>query len=271
MIILPFLHLATAYQTDDNFAFTDNVAGFLKTVDEFPDPVLANEIEGIVPDWIQGSFYRVGPGQYEYGTDKFNHVFDPSAIIKRIHIENGQVSFQRRFINSTHRAANFEENRIVFAEMGTWSDPPGAEDLSGEQLELERCKWLGESSPTDNTIVSVIPLMGWLVAFTESNLVNLIDPFTLETKHNLDLGESPNMPAGLTFATVLAHGVFDDEGNYWTMSVALDLPEHAFIPKSKYKKKEQRNLTSFSRICRHQIQKCEKLSFWLNGESIRNS
>ena len=105
--------------------------------------------------------------------------------------------------------------------------------MEPEELELERCKWLGKSSPTDNTIVSAIPLFGWLVAFTESNKVNLIDPFTLQTKYNLDLGDSPNMPKGLTFATVLAHGVFDENGDYWTMSVAIDLPDYAFVPKSK--------------------------------------
>ena len=228
-----FLSHIYAHQTDDNFAFTENVSGFLRTVDEFFDPIQAAEISGSIPDWISGSFYRVGPGKYEYGDDKYNHVFDPSAIVKRLHVKDKNVFFQRQFINSTHRAANVAEDRIVFAELGTWADPPGAENMEPEELELERCKWLGKSSPTDNTIVSAIPLFGWLVAFTESNKVNLIDPFTLQTKYNLDLGDSPNMPKGLTFATVLAHGVFDENGDYWTMSVAIDLPDYAFVPKSK--------------------------------------
>ena len=125
MKLLLFWTPIFAYQSDDNFAFTENVSGFLRTVDEFVDPVPAAEIVGSIPDWIAGSLYRVGPGKYEYGDDKYNHVFDPSAIVKRLHVKDQNVFFQRQFINSTHRASNVAEDRIVFAELGTWADPPG--------------------------------------------------------------------------------------------------------------------------------------------------
>ena len=114
--------------------------------------------------------------------------------------------------------------------MGTWAEPEKYEQLEDEELSRARCLHLNESFPSDNTIVSLYPIHGWMVGFTESRMVTLNDPETLETKHILDLGKSA--PEGYFIVTVLAHGSLDENGDFWTMSVGIQKESYAFIPKS---------------------------------------
>ena len=114
--------------------------------------------------------------------------------------------------------------------MGTWAEPENYEDLSGAELQRARCLHLDESFPSDNTVVSLYPIHGWMVGFTESRMVTLIDPFTLETKHILDLADVK--PEGYFIVTVLAHGSLDANGDFWTMSVGIYNEPYAFLPKS---------------------------------------
>ena len=45
---------------------------------------LMNDLfEGTVPSWLQGQLVRNGPGRMEVGPDKFNHIFDGSALMHR--------------------------------------------------------------------------------------------------------------------------------------------------------------------------------------------
>ena len=48
-----------------------------------------------------------------------------------------------------------------------------------------------EHFPTDNADVSLTKVSGWLVAMTETTLIHLIDPKTLETSHSLDIFNAP--------------------------------------------------------------------------------
>ena len=114
--------------------------------------------------------------------------------------------------------------------MGTWAEPERYEELDDEELSRARCLHLYDSFPSDNTVVSLYPIHGWMVGFTESTKVTLNDPVTLKTKHILDLGESA--PEGYFIATILAHGSLDENGDFWTMSSGVLKESHAFLPKS---------------------------------------
>lgn len=41
---------------------------------EVPDEVPLNTTWGAVPDWLQGTFYKNGPGRFEWGNRSMNHV-----------------------------------------------------------------------------------------------------------------------------------------------------------------------------------------------------
>jgi carotenoid cleavage dioxygenase-like enzyme len=93
-VFIPFIvSLALA---NDEASYTDDVGGLFRTMEEHPERVHLSNIDGNVPEWLKGSMFRNGPGQYEYGTDHFRHIFDPSAIIKKIEFDNGNVHYQVR-------------------------------------------------------------------------------------------------------------------------------------------------------------------------------
>ena len=124
---------------NDDISLTENVGKAYQSMREIPEPVaLEPEIIGAVPNWLFGSFYRNGPGKFEFGNDTFEHLFDPSAMIQRIHFENGNVTYQRKLVKSSHTLLNLKEERIVFAEMGTWSEPDNADEIHAEDISKVR-------------------------------------------------------------------------------------------------------------------------------------
>ena len=58
-----------------------NLGRMFQTMKENPDFIKLNP-EGKLPDWLEGSLLRNGPGKYEFGNNTFKHFFDPSAIIQ---------------------------------------------------------------------------------------------------------------------------------------------------------------------------------------------
>ena len=129
-----FGFISCAAVTDD-ISLTENVGKAYQSMREIPEPVaLETEIIGSVPNWLFGSFYRNGPGKFEFGNDTFGHLFDPSAMIQRIHFENGKVTYQRKLVKSSHTLLNLKEERIVFAEMGTWTEPANADEIQPEDI-----------------------------------------------------------------------------------------------------------------------------------------
>ena len=49
---------------------------------EFTRPVKC-EVVGEMPDWLEGSFIRVGPGKFKWGDMEVGHWFDGDAIAHR--------------------------------------------------------------------------------------------------------------------------------------------------------------------------------------------
>ena len=70
-----------------------------KTSPELTQPIKCELNEGgKIPDWLQGSFLRVGPGKFEWGTTAYKHVFDGDCLVHKFQIQNGQVYYSNRFL-----------------------------------------------------------------------------------------------------------------------------------------------------------------------------
>jgi carotenoid cleavage dioxygenase-like enzyme len=101
------------------------LARIFRTTEELEEPEAA-EVVGRIPEWVQGSFIRSGPGVFELKDDFcLNHIFDGYAVISKFELNGGHVTFDKKFLNSEayQRASN--AGRPCVTEYGTkaYSDP----------------------------------------------------------------------------------------------------------------------------------------------------
>ena len=143
---------------------------------------------GRIPSWVQGNFYRNGPGKFEFGEERYAHFFDPLAIAQRFEFsfdftaKRTTVKYNSRFIKSRNFVENEKASRIVYPEIGTWAEddtvqyhPNGSMIEDEQQVAQNRCKYLQQHFPTDNTNISLLKMGGkWLLAMTETPLFHVL-------------------------------------------------------------------------------------------------
>ena len=82
-----------------------------------------DNVVGEIPPWIYGTLYRNGPAIYEWGEEKYNHFFDPTAILQGFRFDKGRLHYTSRFIESMNYKVNLEDQQIRFPEIGTYGEP----------------------------------------------------------------------------------------------------------------------------------------------------
>ena len=75
---------------------------------------------GSVPDWLDGTLYRNGPGKLYHGEESFRHLFDGDAILQAFRItKDGTVTYASKFLQSDAYKANKDANRIAAVTFGS--------------------------------------------------------------------------------------------------------------------------------------------------------
>ena len=82
-----------------------------------------DNVVGEIPAWIYGTLYRNGPAIYEWGEEKYNHIFDPTAILQGFRFDKGRLHYTSRYIESMNYKVNLEDQQIRFPEIGTYGEP----------------------------------------------------------------------------------------------------------------------------------------------------
>jgi beta,beta-carotene 9',10'-dioxygenase len=114
-------------------------------------PVEAKCTIGKIPQWVNGTLYRNGPGRYEYKNNReYDHLFDGHACVHKYKIENGSVKYSTKLLDTNSYKAAVEENRL-YAVFGT-------PDLCSTAFGRLKTLFTHEKgSTTDNTNVNVCP------------------------------------------------------------------------------------------------------------------
>ncbi|XP_061188754.1 LOW QUALITY PROTEIN: beta,beta-carotene 15,15'-dioxygenase-like [Saccostrea echinata] len=172
---------------------------FVESVDECPP--IEGIIEGRVPSWIKGTLFRNGPGLYEFGKYKMNHMFDGMAAVQRWTFRDGKITYQRKFVNSQAFQRNQSSNRIVFTEFGTHKVPDPCLNIFQRFI-----SFFTSDENTDNTCVTVWPQGDRVFVSTETVKIHEINPETLETLQTVNLSDF------LTINTATAHTHWDNDG-----------------------------------------------------------
>ncbi|MGB7339011.1 MAG: carotenoid oxygenase family protein [Phototrophicaceae bacterium] len=144
--------------------------GFETQTEEVNVPSLT--VDGTIPTWLNGTYVRNGPGQFDLQHDKYWHWFDGLAMPHRYKFDNGAVSFANRYLQTNNYRMDNKNQKLNFRMSAT--DP-------------ERTFWQKLISPismrfTDNTNVHTIEMDGEYVALTERQEAWTFDLDTLETK-----------------------------------------------------------------------------------------
>jgi carotenoid cleavage dioxygenase-like enzyme len=69
-------------------------------------------VEGSLPEWLEGDFYRTGPGAYK----GVKHYFDGLAMLVNFRFERGgRVSWQQRFLDTAEFRSWRETGKLKFS------------------------------------------------------------------------------------------------------------------------------------------------------------
>lgn len=126
---------------------------------------------GRLPEWLQGTLIRNGPGAFEVGPDRYRHWFDGLAMLHRFAFGRGRVSYANKFLDTrTYRAAQ-ETGRIAYSEFAT--DPC--------RSIFSRIQSVFDPQISDSAKVSIARLAERYLALAETPIQVEFDPETLAT------------------------------------------------------------------------------------------
>ncbi|MFB6111298.1 MAG: carotenoid oxygenase family protein [Halobacteriaceae archaeon] len=130
-------------------------------------------VEGALPDWLEGSLYRNGPGRFETAAGPVNHWFDGLAMLRRFRIDGPQdrITYTNRFLR-TDAYRDAETGKSGAGQFGT---------APGDGL-LKRVRRQLLPEQTDNANVNVVEVADELVAVTETTAMTAVDRRTLGTR-----------------------------------------------------------------------------------------
>ncbi|KAM4545601.1 carotenoid-cleaving dioxygenase, mitochondrial-like [Odontesthes bonariensis] len=183
----------------------ETIAGLVRSAEDTPEPI-ATEVQGTIPSWINGNFLRNGPGKFEFGNTHYNHWFDGMAMLHQFKIQEGQVTYMSRFLNSDAYKKNSERDRIVMSEFGTLAMPDPCKNFF--QRFLSRFEMI---EPTDNASVSFVKYKGDYYVSTETNFMHRVNPESLETLEKVDWSKF------IAVNGATAHPHYDPDGTTYNM------------------------------------------------------
>ncbi|XP_014218319.1 carotenoid isomerooxygenase [Copidosoma floridanum] len=188
---------------------------------------LTGIITGHIPNWLNGTLLRNGPGSLEVGSYKFEHLFDSSALLHRYEINNGKITYQNRFIQTDVYKKNHAAKRIVVTEFGTRRVPDPCQSIFSKISSIFR-----SADASDNTMISVYPFNDEYYTFTEYPIIHRIDPKSLETLDKVNLAKYVNIVSHTSHPHVMRDGTVYNLG----MTTTSRGPAYSIVrfPPSKF-------------------------------------
>ena len=177
--------------------------------------VLRNlEVQGAMPDWLEGTLLRVAPSKFEVGPDAYRHWFDGLSMLHRFAFGKDGVHYSSKFLQSNTYRINTARGRIVLGEFGT--DP--CRDL----FRKVQTFFAGPKS-TDNGGVNVNLYGDTIGACTETPYPTAVDPDTLETlggiSYDDELGGHVTTP----------HPHYEPDGRLYSFTTAFGPKTHYLL------------------------------------------
>ncbi|XP_076472505.1 retinal Mueller cells isomerohydrolase-like [Babylonia areolata] len=178
------------------------------------------DIVGQIPEWLEGSLYRSGPGIFKIGDNVMKHLFDGFCVLHRFHVTRGgkKVTYTSRVLDTDTYVKSVKANRLVASQFGTYQAPDPCKGILGRLMTFFKPK--DPEELTDNVAVNIVPHGDRLYALTETPWLVHVHPETLlkEGRENLTDRIAVHMST--------AHPHFDPEGNMYNLGTALNPPHN---------------------------------------------
>ncbi|MDF2577240.1 MAG: lignostilbene-alpha,beta-dioxygenase [Chlamydiales bacterium] len=144
--------------------------GFRSLLAEISEQSL--EVKGEIPGWINGDLFRVGPACFEVGSDCIEHWFDGLAMLYKISLQPGKITYSNKFLRSEAYRNSLKYHEFVFSKF-----------MGRQHLSLwEKIFGLRKIRVNDNANVNVAKYGDSFVALTESPTPHVIfNPDNLDT------------------------------------------------------------------------------------------
>jgi all-trans-8'-apo-beta-carotenal 15,15'-oxygenase len=155
-------------------------------------------IEGRLPPDLQGSFYRVGPAQFERAGERLGHWFDGDGMVQRFAIGGGRVRHRGRFVATDKRRNEQAAGRFLYPGYGFAPKAAG---------ELRRVDDINAAN------TSVLPIAGEVWALWEGGSPWRVDAETLDTRGRQAFA------GPLDGAPFSAHPKRGPDGDVWNFGV----------------------------------------------------
>ncbi len=148
-------------------------AAIAKPAQEFPlTPLLT--LDGQIPEGLNGSLYRNGPGRLTRGSEQVGHWFDGDGGILAVHFGSSQARGTYRYVQTAGYVADEQAGRFTGSGYGM--------QASGSYWQ----RWRSQPKNAANT--SVLALPNQLLALWEGGQPHALDLETLATIGLEDLG-----------------------------------------------------------------------------------
>jgi len=153
-------------------------------------------VEGRIPQGLQGTLYRNGPGLFERAGFRKRCILDGDGMLQAFRIVDGRVHYQNKFVQTEKYVHESQAGKYIYA---TWStQAPGG--VLGN--------FLG-SRVRSQAGVTAIVRDNRLYAFDDFSLPYQLDPDTLDTRGIADFG----LPRGSVI--FFAHSKIDRQTGEW--------------------------------------------------------
>eukprot|EP00903_Cladosiphon_okamuranus_P015610 g14414.t1 len=139
-------------------------------------PLTEIEVEGEVPQALQGTLFRNGPGRNRDGDRAYGHLFDGDGHVTKVVFKDGRVYAQNRFVKTDLWNPDAPEGERAAGAARAWTPRPGGWRKNVFKM------------PGNPVNTNVMVKGGKLYALCEGGKPVEMDPVTLETLEVSDLG-----------------------------------------------------------------------------------
>lgn len=140
-----------------------------------PEEIRAHDlpVQGKLPDWLQGTLVRNGPGQFEASAaNPYHHWFDGLAMLHSFTFAQGKVSYANRYLRTNAYQQDHADGKIHFRRFAT--DP--CRSFFKRVFSL-----FFPEEVSQNTSITVNRIAHQFLALTENVIAVEFDPRTLDT------------------------------------------------------------------------------------------